>query len=86
MDMSEFAQFLNVVVCGICFCLGIVIKNSLDFIPNKYIPLIMAITGVLTNVWLNGWGITPEIVLGGAISGLSSCGTWELLRNSTPIK
>ena len=86
MDMSELAQFINVVVCGMCFCLGIVIKNSLDFVPNKYIPLIMAITGVLTNVLLNSWGITPEIVLGGMVSGLASTGLWETLRNSTPIK
>lgn len=86
MDISEFAQFINVVVCGICFCLGVTIKNSLDFIPNKYIPLIMAVVGVITNVWLNRWGLTPEIVLGGLVSGLASTGLWETLRNSTPIK
>lgn len=86
MDISEFAQFINVVVCGICFCLGVAIKNSLDFIPNKYIPLIMAGVGILTNVWLNQWSVTPEIVLGGLVSGLSATGTWELFRNTTPIK
>lgn len=86
MDISEFAQFINVVVCGICFCLGVTIKNSLDFIPNKYIPLIMAVVGVVTNVWLNRWGLTPEIVLGGMVSGLASTGLWETLRNSAPIK
>lgn len=86
MDMSGFTQFINVVVCGICFCLGVTIKNSLDFIPNKYIPLIMATTGIVTNVWLNEWNVTPEIVLGGMVSGLASTGLWETLRNSTPIK
>lgn len=82
MSISDFSQFVNVVVCGICFCLGTVIKSSLNFIPNNYIPLIMACIGILANVWLNQWSITPEIVLGGAISGLSATGTWELCRNS----
>lgn len=86
MDISEFNQFLNVIVCGLCFCLGVVIKNSLDFISNKYIPLIMVVVGIFINVWLNHWSINPEILLGGAISGLASTGTWETLRNSTPIK
>lgn len=82
MNISDFSEYVNVVVCGICFCLGTVIKSSLEFIPNKYIPLIMTVTGTFTNVWLNHWHITPEIILGGLISGLSSTGLWEALRNS----
>lgn len=86
MDMTGLTDFINVVVCGICFCFGVVIKNSLDFIPNKYIPLIMAVTGVFLNVWLNKWTITPEIILGGAVSGLASTGTWELFKNVTNLR
>jgi hypothetical protein len=50
-------------------------------IPNRYIPLIMAIVGTILNVWINGWSITPEILLGGMASGLASTGTHELVRN-----
>lgn len=81
MDISEFGKYINVIVCGICFCMGIVFKNSCEFIPNNYIPLIMAVSGVVLNVWFNGWVITPEIMLGGMVSGLSSCGIWENYKN-----
>ena len=66
----EFLQdYLVGVVVGICLLFGYIIKHSLDFIPNKYIPLIMGVTGVILNVWLNGWAFSPEILLGGLASG-----------------
>ena len=43
MDLSGLTQYLSLVVMGICLCVGFVIKNSLDFIPNKYIPAIFGI-------------------------------------------
>ena len=50
MDLQFIAGFAEPVVIAICLCVGYVIKNSLDFIPNKYIPLIMAVLGVVSNV------------------------------------
>lgn len=79
--MEILTQYVVIVVLGICFGIGFVIKHSLDFIPNKYIPLIMAVIGVSLNVWLNGGLFTPEILLGGLASGLGSTGAFELLRN-----
>lgn len=79
--MEVLSQFVVVVVMAICLCIGYVIKNSLDFIPNKYIPLIMAVLGVILNVWFSGWVLTPEILLGGLASGLASTGAFELIRN-----
>jgi hypothetical protein len=58
-----------------------VIKHSIPFIPNKHIPLIMAIVGILLNIWISGWQFTPEILLGGLASGLASTGTYEMIRN-----
>jgi hypothetical protein len=66
---------------GDCLCLGYVIKHSISFIPNKFIPLILAITGIILNIWINDWTITPEIILGGMASGLASTGAFELVRN-----
>ncbi len=57
--MELLTQYVVLVVVAICLAVGYVIKNSLDFIPNKYIPLIMAVLGVFLNVWLNGWIIYP---------------------------
>ena len=36
-----------------CMCIGYVIKTSLDFIENKYIPLIMVSIGIGLNIWIN---------------------------------
>jgi len=79
--METLNQYIVAVIMAICLCLGYVIKKSLDFIPNKYIPLIMAVAGVILNVWLKGWVFTPEILLGGMASGLASTGAFELVRN-----
>jgi O-antigen/teichoic acid export membrane protein len=82
MDLTFFQEYLVLVVLGICLCAGYIIKHSLTFIPNKYIPLLMGILGVLLNVWLN-MGFTPEILLGGLASGLASTGAYEGFRNVT---
>lgn len=79
--MEILTQYVVLVVVAICLAIGYVIKNSLDFIPNKYIPLIMAVLGVVLNVWLNGWEFTPEILLGGLSSGLASTGAFEAVKN-----
>ncbi len=78
----EFLQnYLVLIVVGICLATGYIIKHSLDFIPNKYIPLIMGLLGVFLNVWLNQWVFNPEILLGGLVSGLASTGAFEMGRN-----
>jgi uncharacterized protein (DUF697 family) len=84
--MEVLSQYVVVIVMAICLALGYVIKNSLDFIPNKFIPLIMAVIGVILNVWLNGWTFSPVILLGGLASGLASTGAFELIRNITEKK
>lgn len=73
--MEFLNDYLVLIVIGICLCVGYVMKH---FIPtdkvNKFIPLTMAVLGVILNVWLNGWAFTPEILLGGLASGLASTG------------
>ena len=48
---------------------------------NKFIPLIMGVLGVVLNCWVNNWGFSPEILLGGLASGLASTGSYELVDN-----
>jgi hypothetical protein len=81
--MDILSQYVVLVVAGICFAVGYVIKNSITVIPNKYIPLIMAVLGVILNVWYNSFQFTPQILLGGLASGLASTGAFELVRNLT---
>lgn len=80
MDLQFIAGFAEPVVVAICLCVGYVIKNSLDFIPNKYIPLIMAVLGVISNVLIKK-GISGDIFLGGMFSGLASTGLHQAFKN-----
>jgi hypothetical protein len=79
--MEVLSQFVVVIVMAICLAVGYVIKHSLNFLPNKYIPLIMAVLGTVINMWVNLWTFTPEILLGGLASGLAATGAFELVRN-----
>ena len=76
-----FSQYIVLVVLLICLAVGYVIKHSLPFIKNDYIPLIMAVLGVVLNLWVNNFVFTPEVLLGGMVSGLASTGAHELIRN-----
>lgn len=78
MDWQEYA--VAAVVAG-CLGLGFVLKHSLSFIPNKYIPLILGIAGVVLNSWLCGWELDLNIFVGGLISCLGSTGVFELGKN-----
>lgn len=79
--MEFLDKYVVVVIVGICLALGYIIKHSLNFIPNKYIPLIMGIVGVILNVWMNNWKFDVQILLGGLASGLASTGAFEMVRN-----
>ncbi|WP_339213959.1 phage holin family protein [Ornithinibacillus sp. FSL M8-0202] len=79
--MEMLLDYVVIIVLAICLGIGFIIKNSLDFIPNKYIPLVMAVLGVVLNVWINQGEFTPEILLGGLASGLASTGAFELVKN-----
>lgn len=79
--MEFLKDFIVLIVLGICLCVGYVIKHLIPTEKvNKYIPLIMAVLGVLLNMWLNAFSFTPEILLGGMVSGLASTGLHQLFK------
>ena len=80
MDVSALLEYTNLITLGICLCVGFVIKTSLDFVPNKYIPLIMLFLGTAINVWISKL-ISPEVVLSGMLSGLASTGLHQAFKN-----
>ena len=80
--MEILSQYVVVIVMAICLAVGYIIKHSLSFIPNKYIPLIMAVLGVILNVWVSG-AFNADILLGGLASGLASTGAFEAVKNIT---
>ena len=77
--LTIFNENFVVVVMIACLVIGYLIKTSLDFIPNKYIPTILAIFGAIVNVAVSGVGI--ESVVYGALMGLASTGFYEMFRN-----
>ena len=79
--MDFLNEYSISVIVGICLCVGFILKNVIttDKI-NKFIPLIVAVIGVVVNAWLNTWTITPEILLSGMFSGLASTGMHQLFK------
>lgn len=79
--MEFLKNYVVLIVVGLCLCAGYIIKNLLpsDKI-NRYIPLIMGVLGAVLNIWLNDFSITPEILLGGTVSGLSSTGLHQIFK------
>ena len=78
--MNFINDYLVIVVVAICLCVGYVIKNIIPTNKvNRFIPLIMAVLGVLLNVWIHS-EFTPEILLGGLASGLASTGMHQAFK------
>lgn len=80
LDLSIINNYLVIVIVLTCCCIGYVIKTSLSFIPNKYIPLIMSVLGVALNVFIAGY-FDVNILLGGMLSGLASTGLHQAFTN-----
>ena len=80
LDLSFLTNYAVPVIVGICLCIGYIIKTSLTRIKNKYIPLIMAVIGVLLSIWIN-LNVDPNIILCGLFSGLASTGLYKMFRN-----
>ena len=79
--MEFLKDYLVLIVIGICLCIGYVIKHLITTDKvNRFSPLIMAVLGVILNVWLNGFAFTPEILLGGLASGLASTGMHQMFK------
>lgn len=78
--MEFLNEYMLPVVLGICLCVGYIIKQWVKDIDNKYIPTIVAALGIVLSAWISGWSVTPEVILGGLISGLGSTGMHQLFK------
>lgn len=79
--MEFLNDYMVLVVIGVCLCVGYILKNLVpsDKI-NRFIPAIMAVLGIVINMWINNFGFTPEILLAGMASGLASTGMHQLFK------
>lgn len=72
MDFTALTQHFVLVVTVACLVVGYIIKTSFNFIPNKYIPTILAVLGAGLNAVVTG--VTVEAIVYGALMGLASTG------------
>lgn len=81
MNIDFLTNYAVPIVVGVCLCVGYILKNVVpNEKVNRFIPLIMGVLGVALNAWIN-LNFTPEILLGGLLSGLSSTGLYEAFKN-----
>ncbi len=79
--MEMLDKYVVAIVMAVCLCVGFIIKNMIPSEKvDKFIPAIVGALGVFLNSWLNGFAITPEILLGGLASGLASTGAYESIH------
>lgn len=81
MNLDFLTNYAVPIVVGVCLCVGYILKNVVpNEKVNRFIPLIMGVLGVALNAWIS-LNFTPEILLGGLLSGLSSTGLYEAFKN-----
>lgn len=83
MDITFLLDYINLVTLGICLCVGFALKYAklFEWLGNQYIPLSMLILGTVIDILINWPEINAQVILGGMISGLSSTGLYEMMRN-----
>lgn len=83
MELNSLMGYTNLLIVGICLCVGYAIKKAKIFtqVKNDYIPMIMLILGTILSIIANiDMGVNLEIILTGMISGLASTGCYESFR------
>lgn len=81
MEFEFLKEYLVLVVLGICLCAGYILKHLVPTEKiNRFIPLMMGALGVVLNLWLSGWVLTPQVLLGGLASGLAATGVHQAAK------
>lgn len=77
--IQTLQEWTNITILGGSLIFGYILNNYIDM-DNKHIPLIMAVTGVLINVAINGYVGFEETILVGSLSGLASTGLHQVFH------
>jgi prepilin signal peptidase PulO-like enzyme (type II secretory pathway) len=72
MDFTALTEYFVLVVVVACLIVGYILKTSFNFVPNKYIPTILAVLGAILNAIVSG--VSVETIVYGALMGLASTG------------
>lgn len=77
MDFTILTENFTLVVVVACLVLGYIIK-TLEFVPNKYIPTILAVLGAVLNAVVQG--VSVDAIVYGALMGLASTGMHQAFK------
>lgn len=80
MSMEFLEELIVPATMAICLCIGFIIKKF-DKIPNKWIPVILAVIGVAISLWDNAGAINSGVILSGLVSGLAACGAYDTYKH-----
>ena len=82
MEGIDFSKFMVLLVMVIIWAIMKAIKPLINKRAglSDYIPLMCAALGVLLNVWINNWVLTPQILAEGLVSGLAATGLNEVAK------
>lgn len=80
MDFSTLPEHFVLVVILACLVIGYIIKYAsfMKWIPNDDIPVLLAVTGAVANLFVTGWSFESAVY--GALMGLASTGLHEAFR------
>lgn len=81
MDFNMLSEHLVFVVMLGCLVIGYLLKHSsfFKFVNNKDIPAILAIVGLILNLFVSGFSIDSAVY--GAVMGLTSTGLHQAFKN-----
>ena len=66
--MNIVEQYAVIPVAAVCWMVGWLLKHVWEGFPNRFIPVAILPIGIVSVLWLNGWVVTPETILGGISS------------------
>lgn len=77
-NFTALTEHFVIVVLVACLIVGYLCKHTFTNIPNKYIPLILAVVGAVLNAIVGSPSV--ETIVYGALMGLSSTGLHQLFK------
>lgn len=78
--MEALNNYLMPIIVVACLLIGYIVKMWIKDVDNRWIPTIVTIAGAVLAVVTNWGGVTLEIIVGGALSGLASTGLHQLFK------
>ena len=79
MDINFITQMYIPLVMALCLIVGYVLKHWIKDVDNKYIPTVLVILGAFA-ACLSAHGISLDLIVSGALSGLASTGLHQAFK------